>query len=60
MISGVQLTTGNAVVLDIRGSADHPHSVELNGAEVMQVAGGQRVSKVSSTTDLHSHTVTFN
>ena len=65
MITAGQLTAGNAVVLDIRGSATHPHSVELSAAEVGQVAGGQRVSKVSSTDDSpdagrHSHVVTFN
>lgn len=59
-IAGAALTAGNAVALDIRGQADHPHTVELSAAEVMQVAGGQRVSKSSSTEDLHAHTVTFN
>lgn len=59
-ISGAQLTAGNAVALDIRGQADHPHTVELSATEVMQVAGGQRVSKSSSTDDSHLHTVTFN
>lgn len=60
VITGAQLTAGNAIALDIRGSADHPHTVQLSGAEVMQVAEGQRVSKPSSTDDLHAHTVTFN
>jgi hypothetical protein len=59
-ITSAQLTAGNAVMLNIRGNADHPHTVELGGAEVMQVAGGQRVSKSSSTDAGHSHTVTFN
>jgi hypothetical protein len=64
-ISNAQLTAGNAVELDIRGSADHPHTVSLSMQEVMQVAAGQRVDK-TSTNDAsvsfgaHAHTVSFN
>jgi hypothetical protein len=65
VITGAQLTAGGAVVLNIRGSATHPHAVELSAAEIGQVAAGQRVSKVSSTDNSpdagrHSHVVTFN
>ncbi len=60
VITGAQLSAGNAIVLDIRGSATHPHTVELTAGEVMQIAGRQRVSKVSSSDDGHTHTVTFN
>ena len=64
-VSSAQLTAGNAVVLNIRGTATHPHTVELSAAEVGQVGAGQRVTKVSSTDDSsdagrHSHEVTFN
>jgi hypothetical protein len=64
-VSSVDLSAGNAVTLDIRGSADHPHTVVLTGAEVGQVRDGQRVSKTSSTDGsaafgTHSHIVTFN
>lgn len=59
------VTGNNAVTLDIRGSADHPHSVALTIAELNQVASGQRVSKTSSTdpsatTGTHNHVVQFN
>jgi len=64
-ITSAQLTAGNALVLNIRGSATHPHTVELSAAEVGQVTAGTRVSKVSSTDDSpdagrHSHVVAFN
>ena len=59
-ISAAQLATGAAVTLQIRGSANHPHSVDLSGGEVQSVAAGQRVSKSSSNDDGHTHTVTFN
>lgn len=60
VISAAQLASGTTVTLQIRGSADHPHSVDLSGAEVQAVAAGQIVSKLSSNDDGHTHTVTFN
>jgi hypothetical protein len=59
-ISAAQLTTGNAISLDIRGQATHPHTVAITQAEMGQIAANQRVSKNSTTDDGHSHTVTFN
>ena len=59
-ISAATLTAGNAIDLDIRGGADHPHTVSLSAAEVMSIGARQRVSKVSTNDQGHSHTVTFN
>jgi hypothetical protein len=58
-ISAAQLTAGNAIQLDIRGSADHPHMVELTASEVTQIGAHQAVSKTSTNDAGHSHTVTF-
>lgn len=60
VITGAQLSAGNVVTLDIRGTATHPHTVELTVGEVQQIAARQRVVKESSTDDGHRHTVTFN
>ena len=60
VITAVQLTSTSTVGLDIRGSADHPHSVELTAAQVQQIAANQRVAKESTVEQSHSHTVTFN
>jgi hypothetical protein len=60
VVTGAQLTAGNAIVLDITGGANHPHRVELSAGEIGQIASGQRVSKVSSADFSHDHTVTFN
>jgi hypothetical protein len=65
VITGGQLMANNAVVLDIRSMATHPHTVELSSQEVTQIAARQRVSKASSTDDSpdagrHNHIVTFN
>jgi hypothetical protein len=64
-VTSVELTAGNDVTLDIRGQADHPHTVSLTAGEVVQIRDGQRVTK-TSTSDAsaafgtHSHSVTFN
>ena len=65
VITNAQLTGNNAITLDIRGSADHPHSVELTVAELNQIASGQRLGKTSSTDPsssigTHNHLVQFN
>lgn len=60
VIAAARLTAAAALSLDIRGMADHTHTVQLSAADVMAIAGNQRVSR-PSTNDLgHAHTVTFN
>ena len=60
MITSAQLTAGNALSLNIRGTASHSHSLELTMAELQLIAAGTRLLKESSTNESHSHTVTFN
>ena len=60
VITGAQLTAGGALLLDIQGSSSHAHTVQLSAAEITSIAGSQRVSKSSSTSQGHDHTVTFN
>ena len=60
VVTRVQITAGNAVSLDIHGSADHPHTLALTAAQVGQIGAGTRVEQVSTTDDGHSHNVTFN
>jgi hypothetical protein len=60
VVTAVQLTAAGALSLDIRGQADHPHTVALSADEVRAIAANQRVPKSSTTDDGHSHTVTFN
>jgi len=59
-VTSAVLQAGGAVTLNIRGSADHDHTVALSQAEVGQIAANTRVSKSSSSDAGHSHTVTFN
>ena len=59
IITGVQMTAGNAVSLDITGSAVHPHSVDVTGAQLQQISAGGTVSVTSSSNTGHDHVVTF-
>ena len=64
VITGAQLTAGNGLTLDLRGEADHPHTVDLSAAEIAQISNGQTVTKVSSnmasaSLAMHGHVVSF-
>ena len=60
VITDAQLAAGAALLLNIRGNADHPHTVSLIQAEVMQIGRRERVQKESSNDAAHTHIVTFN
>jgi len=60
VITSAQLTAGGDLSLDIMGSANHTHNVELTAADIGSIAGGGSVAKGSTTTNGHSHSVTFN
>jgi hypothetical protein len=59
-VTAAQITAAGSVSLDIRGTADHTHSVELTAGEVQQIGTGTKVAKNSSNNASHDHTVTFN
>ena len=60
VVHAAELQAGNALTLHIMGQATHDHTVDLTGAEVVQIRGGGRVSTTTSSTQSHTHTVTFN
>ena len=60
VIASTQLGASGGITLNIQGSAGHPHTVALSGAELSAIAGNQRVAKESSNDTGHTHTVTFN
>lgn len=59
LIKAAQITAGNAVSLDIQGTASHPHTVEISQAEIAALKSRQPVTKSSSTDASHQHSVTF-
>ena len=60
LVTATQLNSSNAIPVDIRGNATHPHLIELTVSQLQTISSGGRVSVVSSTDDAHDHTVTFN
>jgi hypothetical protein len=65
VVTDAQITAGNAVQIDITGSANHPHTVLLSAQAIQAIAGGRPVAATSSidsspTDGSHMHTVTFN
>ena len=59
-ITAAQLTAANAINLDIRGDATHPHSVSLTADDVRRIAQRSQVTKDSTNDNGHLHVVTFN
>jgi hypothetical protein len=64
VIAGAQITAGNAVALNIQGTAAHSHTLSLTQADLTTLKNRQSISRDSSadqsnTFGLHSHTVTF-
>ena len=59
-ITAAQLSAGGALELDIRGSSGHSHTVSLTADEVVAIRDRARVTKISTTTLNHNHSVVFN
>ena len=60
VVTAARITAGDAFSLDIRGTADHTHTVALSSDEIRAIGAGTRTAKTSSTDTAHNHTVTFN
>jgi hypothetical protein len=58
-IKAADITAGNAINLDIQGSATHPHTVAISQSDLQTLKNRQAVSRDSTNTSGHSHTVTF-
>jgi len=59
VITGAQITAGNAIALDIQGSATHTHTVQISQADLTSLKNRQAVSRDSTNNSGHMHTVTF-
>ncbi|HVQ32215.1 MAG TPA: hypothetical protein VMV21_21625 [Vicinamibacteria bacterium] len=60
VVQAAWLQAGNAVDLDIRGNATHSHMVGLVADAMRDLRDGKKVQKESTSTDGHTHVVTFN
>ena len=59
VITGAQVTSGNAIALDITGTATHPHTVQISQADLASLKNKQVVTRDSTNNNGHMHTVTF-
>ncbi len=59
IIKKAVLDAGGALTLDIQGSAGHTHTVSLTADEMTQLKSGTMVTKDSSTTNSHNHSIMF-
>jgi len=60
IVDAVQLNSNRTVTIDMRFRATHNHELTLTPLELASIAENARVVKTSSTTEGHSHVVTFN
>jgi hypothetical protein len=60
VITQAQMLAGGAVSLDIQGTATHDHVVNLSATAVGDIRDGKKVATESTSTQGHTHTVTFN
>jgi len=60
VITAAQLLAGGAVSLNIEGSAGHNHVVDLVTQAVEDIKANMKVQKESTSTEGHTHLVTFN
>jgi hypothetical protein len=58
-ITSAELARGSALMLNIRGEADHAHMVELTSADLVRIKSQETVAKECSAEGAHTHMVTF-
>jgi hypothetical protein len=59
VVSAEQVAAGRALQLDIRGSADHGHILDLTNDDIVRLQSRQRVDRDASPNNGHTHRVTF-
>ena len=59
VITSIEIMAGNAVALDIRGTATHTHTLSISQGDLTSLRIRQTVTSNSTTDSGHSHTVTF-
>jgi hypothetical protein len=60
VVTAAHIAAPDAFNLDIRGTADHTHTVALTSDQIRAIGAGTRTAMTSSTDNSHNHTVTFN
>jgi hypothetical protein len=60
LITAAQIADGRAITIDIRGTADHNHLLDLTNDDIVRLRQRQRVERDASANNTHTHRVTFN
>jgi hypothetical protein len=60
VVTAARIAAPDAFNLDIRGTADHTHTVALTSDQIRAIGAGTRTAMDSTTENSHNHTVTFN
>ena len=60
VVTAQQLAAGGQITLDIRGSADHSHSLEITDDNMRRLQRRERVEVDSTLQNGHRHRVNFN
>jgi hypothetical protein len=60
IVEAADLSSTSTITIDLRFRATHNHELTLTPLELASISENGRVVKSSSTTEGHSHTVTFN
>ena len=58
-LTGAMIANPADVTVDITGTSDHPHTVDLTAADIMTLTNGGSVTKTSTFDDAHDHEVTI-
>ena len=56
-VTAAEVSAGVAKTYDIRGSADHTHSVTISAGAFAMLATNQSAMTISTTVDNHSHNI---
>jgi hypothetical protein len=60
VVTAAQISAGRAITIDIRGTADHSHTLDLTNDDMVRLQQRQRVERDVSANNTHTHRVTFN
>jgi hypothetical protein len=60
IVESARLNSTSTITIDMRHRATHNHELTLTPLELASISENGRIVKISSTTDGHNHTVTFN
>ena len=59
IVTGAQITTGNAIVINIQGMATHNHTLSITAQDLTNLKNKIAVTETSSADVGHNHAVTF-